>query len=1401
MKIKAGNKGKQNRSTKVSKPRPGQWTWVEPVEPRIFMSVSYSPINLADFTQSGGAGSPSGVVRDSLGNLYGTIPTGGTNSDGAVFELAAGSRTVTTLASFNSSTGSDPIGGLAVDSSGDLFGTTQLGGAHSVGTVFEIVAGSGTITTLASFDSSTTGDASYAGLLVDSSGNLYGTTTAGGPNGAGTLFSVVAGSNSITVLAPFDSSTGTNPRSALVMDTGGNLYGTTQNGGANGGSSGDGTVFERAALSSSITPLASFSTSAGSAGNVTVDSGGNLYGTTLNGGTNGDGSVFEIVANSGIITTLASFAGTNGTSPQGSLIMDSSGNLFGVTGHGGVTDDGTVFKVAAGSNAITTLVSLSSSLTGSSPTGGVVMDSNGTLYGTTTGGGAHGVGAVFSAGPVAVWRGNGNAWIANDWQGGVLPFPGQSVDFPSGGADATLGSNETVGNVIIEGSQTFNGSTLTVEGNISMLGSSDGAYFSNNVILTHQTTVTVNATDYPTFSSVGDGGLGYGIIKQGAGTLYLNSTLYTGPTEVAQGTLQVSSTAPTGAVTVDPGATYSSFGTTNGIFDNGGTISAGGTDSGSLTFGAGSTFQEGIFSFGGPENDGKLTVTGPSINLTGASLTVSIHSFGGSFTPALGHVITLISNQTGSAVAGTFTGLLEGAVTTTGGTSFKVSYVGGTGHDVTLTVVLPTDVWTGAADDFNWSTAGNWQGGVAPVSGQPVDFPDLGSASAIVLGSDVTVGDISFEGQYTLSGAGVTVQGGITSSGTGTQIHSDLVLAQNTTVTVGASDDLTLASVGSGSNAYGLTKQGAGLLILPATGTFTYTGTTTITQGTLEVDQTLDSNITVVSGATLEGSGTAHGIVSTDGIIVLGGGSSTPDVLSSSGDISFNNGSTLKEVIALNGGAETDGQLIAQGTTVNLGSSTLDIVMPNGFTALTDHTITLISNQTGQAIVGTFNGLAEGTTAAFNGIQYRISYTGGQSGRDVTLTHVIPVASRLVFTHQPASAMAGQNLGTVVVNVVDANGNLVTADNSTVSLACGTALGGVSTAAAVNGVATFTGLSISQVGAFTLSATDGSLTPATSNSFTITPAAPALLFISLQPSDHATAGQPLGTVSVEIEDAFGNVVADDSSNVTISARSGVTGASDSLLTGTTTVAAQNGLAVFSNLAITTSGTYTLKAADGGLPPAITAPITVTAPPVPAPTLPPTPTNVVAAGKAIAPLVIDSATSFPQASGHLKWLNVRVKNDATGGNAAPSRRIQVKDGHAVLKNLKIHQAGVYDVVVSDASGHTMTQQVTVVASAPAKLAFVTRPAVLDGHSPITVQVLDGYGNLSTADDGKTVTLHLGWSNLLGRRPALSGTVSATIVNGIATFTNVSAVRIGGAGLIATSGQLAVGRSRAVLTAGQ
>src|SRR6516225_1055253 len=326
---------------------------------------------LVNFNGINGWWPVAGLIADASGNLFGTTAGAGVYWDGTVFEIAktAGgyASAPITLVSFNGTNGSWPAAGLIADSSGNLFGTTSQGGAFenaygffTYGTVFEIVkTASGyasSPTTLVSFNG-TDGGSPFAGLIADRSGNLFGTTLEGGAYNDGTVFEIVKTASGYastpTTLVSFNGTNGSWPAAGLIADSSGNLFGTTSQGGAFENAYGFftyGTVFEivktASGYASTPTTLVSFNGSDGMfpASGLIADAEENLFGTTSGGGANGQGTVFEIAKTAdgyaSAPTTLVSFNGTNGASPEAGLIADRSGNLFGTTMEGGAYNDG-----------------------------------------------------------------------------------------------------------------------------------------------------------------------------------------------------------------------------------------------------------------------------------------------------------------------------------------------------------------------------------------------------------------------------------------------------------------------------------------------------------------------------------------------------------------------------------------------------------------------------------------------------------------------------------------------------------------------------------------------------------------------------------------------------------------------------------------------------------------------------------------------------------------------------------------------------------------------------------------------------------------------------------------------------------------------------------------------------
>jgi uncharacterized repeat protein (TIGR03803 family) len=355
------------------------------------------------------------LAMDSSGNLYGTTTFGGANNFGTVFELVSSPAGYSERVLYSFAGGTDgvnPFAGLVMDSAGNLYGTTNGGGANNSGTVFELVYSPTGYSerVLYTFAGGNDGAFPYAGLVMDSAGNLYGTTVIGGLNNSGTVFELInsSGVYSERVLYIFTASSGDglSPYGGLIMDPSGNLYGTTYQGGANS----HGTVFELVNSSGTYSEkvLYGFGASVADGANpfsgLVMDPSGNLYGTTSFGGSNNSGTVFELINSSGTFSekVLYSFAGsvTDGASPVGGLVLDSSGNLYGTTRSGGPKNYGAVFELINSSGTYTEVPLLifgtSCGGTGWAPAAGLVMDPSGSLYGTTIQGGGNGFGTVFS---------------------------------------------------------------------------------------------------------------------------------------------------------------------------------------------------------------------------------------------------------------------------------------------------------------------------------------------------------------------------------------------------------------------------------------------------------------------------------------------------------------------------------------------------------------------------------------------------------------------------------------------------------------------------------------------------------------------------------------------------------------------------------------------------------------------------------------------------------------------------------------------------------------------------------------------------------------------------------------------------------------------------------------------
>lgn len=273
-------------------------------------------------------------------------------------------------------------------------------------------AAAGTEQVLYSFTGGNDGGNAATAIAIDGNGNLYGTTVVGGTATCGVAFKLTPKANppwSETVLYDFDcGAEGKNPHGGVTLDNHGNLDGTTVAGGSGGVCAGDGCGLAYQLSSTTETVLHSFTggnDGFGPGGNVVIDPGGHLYGTAPDGGAKSQGTVYELsqTGSQWREKTLHAFTGgkDGGTGSLGSLLLDSSGNLYGVTETGGAHGNGIAFKLSPATKKFTTLYAFKGMPDAASPYGGLTSDASGNLYGTTYYGGAGGLGSVFELSPMA----------------------------------------------------------------------------------------------------------------------------------------------------------------------------------------------------------------------------------------------------------------------------------------------------------------------------------------------------------------------------------------------------------------------------------------------------------------------------------------------------------------------------------------------------------------------------------------------------------------------------------------------------------------------------------------------------------------------------------------------------------------------------------------------------------------------------------------------------------------------------------------------------------------------------------------------------------------------------------------------------------------------------------------
>ena len=299
------------------------------------------------------------------------------------------------------------------------------------------------------------------------------------------------------------------------------------------------------------------------------------------------------------------------------------------------------------------------------------------------------------------------------------------------------------------------------------------------------------------------------------------------------------------------------------------------------------------------------------------------------------------------------------------------------------------DTWTGAGVNSLFSNPANWQGNVAPTSGQDVDFPAAVSNTTVSIDGNMTIGNIEFDAGYTLSSANtITLAGNVTDTVGDVTIDNPIVLGQPVTFLTFDAAKITLNGIISdGGNALGIDKQGNGGLLLAGTGD-TYTGQTTGDGGVLIDTAPLASHIGIHVGTTFYGSSSVAAIDGFDGsfnpqTIDTSTQTTAPATLTVNSGIDFTSPSGATMDYEIDGPMQSS-QVVVNGGTIDLADTTLSTTVVNGYVPSPGDIITLVQNNTGEPITGTFLNLPQGATTTIDGKPYTISYTGGADHNSVT---------------------------------------------------------------------------------------------------------------------------------------------------------------------------------------------------------------------------------------------------------------------------------------------------------------------------------------------------------------------------------------------------------------------------------
>ena len=1346
-------------------------------------SSGTNTLSAAEIATTGGSGTSATIAVT-------TVALGSTESD--ILDNASSSLTISSIISSTTS-GSTPIYSLTIGGTGTLAlsGTNTYTGPTS----FD----SGTLILGAAAGAGTGALNVYGGTILASAtitvANNIALNTGGGAfifggTGALTLSGVISGAGSAIVnlgsttnTLTYAGGTANSYSGTTMVDTGILILGKTAAVAALAGPVviGDGV----GGANADIVRMAT--TSAQTLAQVTVNSSGELDLATNNlsatiGALILDGG--NVATGTGTLTlgnNLQTLAASTAATITGNLALNGN-RTFNIAYGGAATGDLQISAVISGGNELSKMgggTLVFNGGTANTYSGQTTVD-EGTLQLSET------APVAAFAGPVMVgdFSGTDKLVVTTTWSQtnsqNIFVNSSGIFDISSSGAPQSVGTIEVRGGKVIANSNadqqlafgasntggtftlTFNGQTtaaITYSTTPATLQSNIQAGLGALPFVGSASNVTVNANSNGTVAEIT-------FIRALAG---LNLPLLTAAASLTGGTNTITITAgltigatitglaDSGTSSITGGNILLTANTTINTFD---TITGSGTTTPALTI---SPVLEGAFTVT-KAGSGTLTLNGTYPNIyTGATTvnagTLQLNDSGGLAIPA-------------NLIIGDFLG---------GSGSSKADVVRLLANNQILSTAVVTINNSGLLDlnGFNNTV------GVGAVSGLVMVGGTLSTGTGtLTLGGNVA-------GQANVANITPATINGNLSLGGGTRffdVQLGALVTENPNITVPDANDMVVnAVILNGANSAGLTKNNTGALQLLANNT--YTGTTTVNAGQLLVDGTqTGSAITVNAGGTLGGIG------STGALTVVTGGLVNP------GDPIATKGTLTATSADFSGG----GTLLIQASGLTAG--TYDKLNVTGNLKL-GGTSTLTADLTGLATIGTVTGIVPnaagitGTFATFNainvpqGLTAAPTYTAhrhahrGEPGLHRPVDPTGLYAATDEHDRRCGHRSSGDRGG------IDQNNNLVTIDNSTVTIALGAnpgtgTLGGTLTVQMVNGIATFSTLSINKAGnGYTLTASDGSLTSATSNTFNITAGA-ADHVVFLQQPTNTTAGQII-PVTVQVVDLNGNVVTTDNSNVTISIGNNPSGGA---LGGTATVAANAGVATFTNLSITTAGNgYTLVGVDGSLGGAPSNSFNIT-PAAPNHLAFGVQIGTTTAGVSISPAV---TVQILDQYGNLETTNTTSVMMFLGANPGGSTlsgttSMAAVGGIATFTDLSLNKTGSgYMLLALDGSLiGALSNTFTIVPAAAAQVAFNVQPGnTMAGTSispAVTVQVIDGFGNVVTSDNTSQVVVALGANPGGG---TLSGTLTMQVTSGVASFGNLSINKTGtGYTLTATDGSL-------------